>query len=295
MALQSMTGFARAEGEYGNSHWAWELKSVNGRNLDFRCRLPSSMEGLEQDLRKRTSAQFKRGSLQINLYVKRNGGETQIAVNEAALEQVLNALAKLDGKINVAPATMDGILNIRGIVDAQEPEESEEDRKAREAAIVDSFDLALDQLKTSRRTEGDALGEILSGHIDRVQTLTDDATKTADAQPALLRERLQNQIKELLQAGADLPEDRLAHELAILVTKADVREEIDRLYAHCKAARDLLAEAGPHGRKLDFLTQEFNRESNTLCSKAVDVALTQIGLELKTVVDQMREQVQNLE
>lgn len=295
MTLSSMTGFARAEGEYGNSQWAWELKSVNGRNLDFRCRLPSSMEGLEQDLRKRTSAKFKRGSLQINLYVKRNGGETQIAVNEAALEQVLSALARLDDKVNVAPATMDGILSIRGIVESQEPEETEDERTARQAALFKSFDEALDQLRTSRRKEGDALGEILKGHVDQIEALTDEATKTADAQPELLRDRLQNQIKELVQAGAGLPEERLALELAILATKADVREEIDRLYAHCKAARDLLTGAGPHGRKLDFLTQEFNRESNTLCSKAIDVTLTQIGLELKTVVDQMREQVQNLE
>ncbi len=295
MTISSMTGFGRADGEHEADHWAWEIRSVNGRNLDTRCRLPAGCEGLEQEVRKRLSARFKRGSIQINLHLKRHNGKTEIAINEEALAQVLSAMKDLSAKIDAQKPSLDGIMALKGIVETREPEESDEQRDVRERALFASFGDAIQSLAESRGKEGQSLEQILVSQIDQISNLADQAFQIASEQPDKLRQRLKTQVTELLQTKTGISEERLAQELAVLATKSDVREEVDRLRSHCDAARALLNQAGPVGRKLDFLTQEFNREANTLCSKSVDVSLTQIGLDLKTVIDQMREQVQNIE
>ncbi len=293
--LASMTGFARVEGGHGAHHWAWELRSVNGRGLDLRIRVPSGLEALEAEARKRAAARFKRGNLQIGLQISRSGGTATLSVNQEALDQVLAVLEPLRGRLPDAPApALEGILSLRGILDLQEREETEEERAARMAALVTSLDAALDALQVARAEEGRSIARILEGQIDTIDRLVADATACAAVQPERLRERLRTQIAALL-GDQTLSEDRLYQEAAVLMTKADITEELDRLKAHTQAARELLGETGAVGRRFDFLTQEFNREANTLCSKSSDLALTRIGLDLKVVIDQLREQVQNVE
>jgi len=295
MALSSMTGFSRDEGEWGDYHWAWELRSVNARNLDIRIRVPSHMEGLESEVRKILSARFKRGSIQVNLHLKKHEGASEIAINPKALTEVLGAMEKLKLEIEAAPPTLDGILALRGVIDTREIEETDADKSKRIAALLQSFEGAADALAQARDQEGASLEKVLSANITMIDELTAEAATMAENIPSKLQERIKAQINELIEDRSNLSEERLAQEVAFLATKADIREEVDRLVAHVAAARDLLSSDGAVGRKLDFLTQEFNRESNTLCSKAADVELTRIGLELKTVVDQVREQVQNIE
>lgn len=295
VTLASMTGFARVEASHGAHHWAWELRSVNGKGLDMRVRVPSGLEVLEQEARKRAAARFKRGSLQIGLQIARSGGAATLSVNRDALDQVLSVLAPLRERVPDAPApALEGILSLRGVLDVQEPEESEEERAARMEALTDSLEKALEALETARAEEGRALTQTIGGQIATLETLVDEAASCAAAQPDRLRERLRLQVSALLEDQA-LSEERLHQEAALLMTKADITEELDRLRAHAQAARDLLAGGGAVGRRFDFLSQEFNREANTLCSKSSDLALPRIGLELKAVIDQMREQIQNVE
>lgn len=295
MPLSSMTGFARQEGDHEKFHWAWEIRSVNARNLDVRIRVPSEFNALEAEARKRLAARFKRGSLQINLHLKRHDEAALVVVNEAALDQVIKAMGVVENKIDAAAPRLDGILSLRGVLEIVEPEETEEERAAQTAALLAGFDETVIALAKARDAEGAAMEAVLSGQIDQIASLTSEAAAIAQKQPEKLRTRFTDQLDELLGGKSDLPEVRLAQEIAILVTKADIREELDRLAAHCEGAKELIATEEPVGRKLDFLTQEFNRESNTLCSKAADVTLTRIGLDLKSVVEQMREQVQNIE
>jgi uncharacterized protein (TIGR00255 family) len=296
MALSSMTGFARAEGSYNGLSWAWELRSVNGRNLDVRCRLPGGMEALDQKVRTRLAERLKRGNVQVNLQWARDAGAAELRLNEKALAQVIAALDAARVRMPQAqPPRLDGLLQIRGVLEPAEPEESEETREAREAALLASFEEALESLAAARRAEGAKLEDMLATHIDRIEELAGAAAANAETQPEALRERLRAQVFELLQTTNAISEERLVQEVALLVTKADVREEIDRLRAHVAAARGHLADSKPVGRKLDFLTQEFHREANTLCSKSPGLELTRIGLDLKATVDQLREQVQNVE
>lgn len=296
MAIVSMTGFARAEGRKDPCRWTWEIRSVNGRNLDLRVRVPSGFEALEPDVRKRVGARLKRGAVQIGLQFHRDQGASELTLNEAALEQVLGAIERLGGTIKAAPPSLDGILSLRGVLEQQEPDETEEDLKARNAAILESFDTALDALVDARRQEGKAIAGMLGDLFGQVDALVSDAEKNAALMPEKLKARLKEQVDALLEASDQrLPEDRLAQEAAVLITKADVREEIDRLRAHLTAAREITETKDVAGRRLDFLMQEFNREANTLCAKSADMELTRIGLELKVVIDQLREQVQNVE
>jgi uncharacterized protein (TIGR00255 family) len=295
MALSSMTGFGRAEGSHGAWRWSWELRTVNGRNLDVRLRLPAGFERLDPEVRRRIGKRIARGSVQVGFQVAREEGSTGIRVNEAVLEAVLALTETLKDRIDAAPPSLDGLLALRGVLEPVEPEESEADVAAREAALLSSFDEALDRLAAARGEEGARLGAILEGQVAEIERLSAAADAFAKSVPDRLRDRLKTQIADLLGAGAPVPEDRLAQELALLVTKADIREEIDRLAAHSAAARELLTKPGAIGRRLDFLVQEFNREANTLCSKAADIELTRIGLDLKAVIDQLKEQTQNLE
>lgn len=295
MTLSSMTGFARADGRHAHYAWRWEVKSVNGKGLDVRCRLPNGMDGLESQLRRRIADKFRRGHFQVLLSVTRDMGDTELAINEQALRKVLELVRRLKQEEDLAPANLDGILALRGILELVEAEETAEDRVAREAAFLSGIDKALDGLTESRQSEGVRLEQVLVKAIDEIESLCQKAETNAAAQPDAIRQRLKDAVEELLQASPALPEERLAQEVAILMVKADIREEIDRLQAHTKAARELMKKSEPVGRSFDFLMQEFNREANTLCSKSTDVELTRIGLELKAVIDRVREQVQNIE
>ncbi|MDP6829530.1 MAG: YicC/YloC family endoribonuclease [Alphaproteobacteria bacterium] len=290
-----MTGFARTAGAIGAYSWAWEVKSVNSRGLDLRSRLQGGLDGLEATVRAAAARRFHRGHLSMNLTLNRSGAEPTARINAEVLETMLSVANDLAARTNAQPATVDGLLSLRGVVETVEPEESEADRKALEAGVLDSLERALDLLVEDREAEGRRLGEIVGGQVDSIAALTAEAEELAALQPAALKARLQQQVADILDGAAGLSEERLLQEAALLATKADVREELDRLNAHVGAARELFSDDGAIGRRLDFLAQEFNREANTLCSKSQDAALTKIGIELKTVIDQFREQAQNIE
>jgi uncharacterized protein (TIGR00255 family) len=290
-----MTGFARAEGRRGDYGWVWEIRSVNSRGLDIRCRLPSGMDALEAGVRDAISARLKRGAVSVSLQTERGKSGGRIAINDDALEQVLGLWDRYRGRVDDAPPRLDALLGVRGIVELAEAEETEEEAAARDDAMRASFAEALDALCRTRLGEGVQLHGILEAHVARIAELSAEARASAANQPEALRARLAKQVAELLEAQPALPEERLAQEAALLASKADVREELDRLGAHVETATGLLHEGGAIGRRLDFLCQEFNREANTVCSKAADIALTRVGLELKAAVEQLREQVQNIE
>jgi uncharacterized protein (TIGR00255 family) len=295
MALSSMTGFARGHGVAGTYAWSWELKSVNSKGLDLKLRLPPGWDAIDATVRARASEVLSRGSVFANLTVSREGVAPVARINEPVLAAVLATLKGLSGKVDAAPPTLDGILSLKGVIDVSEAEESETERAAAESAVVAGFAQTLKGLAEMRRNEGDALGNILTGRLSEIGDLAARAEATPGRKPEAIKARLAEKIAELLEDTQRSDPDRLHQEALLLATKADIREELDRLTAHVAQGRKLLSAGGPVGRKLDFLAQELNRESNTLCSKANDLELTNIGLELKAVVEQFREQVQNLE
>ncbi|KQZ96505.1 hypothetical protein ASD64_16940 [Mesorhizobium sp. Root157] len=296
MNLQSMTGFARAATEHEGTAVAWEVKSVNGKSVEARLRMPPGFERIEVAVRQAIQRRFARGSFQATLTVTRPAGmQAQPVVNEAFLKDVAGLAKRLQEQFGVAPASADGLLSLRGVFDVPEMLETEEMRAALDAVINATLDVTLTNLQQARRSEGEALRSLLAAHLDTVEALTLRAEADPSREPAAIRARVAEQVKLLLDPGANLDEARLYQEAAFLATKADIREEIDRLKTHVVSGRALLAAGGAVGRKLDFLAQEFNRESNTLCSKSNAAAITAVGLELKAVVDQFREQVQNLE
>ena len=295
MALSSMTGFARGHGVAGTYAWSWELKSVNSKGLDLKLRLPPGWDAIEATARARASEVLSRGSVFANLTVSREGVAPVARINEPVLAAVLATLKGLSGKVDAAPPTLDGILSLKGVIDVSEAEESETERAAAESAVVAGFAQTLKGLAEMRRNEGDALGKILTGRLSEIGELAARAEAAPGRKPEAIKARLAEKIAELLEDTQRFDPDRLHQEALLLATKADIREELDRLTAHVAQGRKLLSAGGPVGRKLDFLAQELNRESNTLCSKANDLELTNIGLELKAVVEQFREQVQNLE
>jgi uncharacterized protein (TIGR00255 family) len=291
-----MTGFARAAASDDRFAWTWEVRSVNGRSLDVRCRVPPGFDQLESGVRAAAAKRFSRGNLNLTLAVERKAGTTKVAVNREVLDQVLGLVKDLEGRTNAAPARIDGLLAVRGVIETVEGEaEADEVRAVRDSAMMKTLDQALAQLQAAREAEGRALGTTLAAHLREIEELTQSAAGQAAAQPASIKARLEAQLAELLGSQTALPPDRLAQEVALLATRGDVREELDRLKAHIVAARDLLADKGAIGRRLEFLAQEFNREANTLCSKSADIALTQTGLALKAVIDRLREQSANVE
>lgn len=295
MTLASMTGFARASGQDERLSWTFELKCVNGRALDVRCRLPSGFDSLEPSLRSAATAALHRGNLAVQLQVTPIATAAPMRINRPALEALIALVREIGPIEGVAPARLDGLLALKGVVEAAEADEDEAARERRHTAIRVSFDQALTALIAARRSEGAALATVLTRTLDAVATLIARAEGLASLRPEAARERLRMQVTALLDAGAPLSEERLAQELALIAVKLDVREELDRLKVHDAAARQLLVQGGAVGRRLDFLSQEFNREANTLCAKSNDPALTAIGLELKALIDQIREQVQNVE
>ncbi|MBT9290103.1 YicC/YloC family endoribonuclease [Prosthecodimorpha staleyi] len=295
MALNSMTGFARTDGSSAGQRWTWELRSVNGKGLDVRLRLPPGLERLEIPTRERAGRRLVRGNCSFTLTVLREHAATQLRINEAALAAVVEAMRLIAERIETAPPSLDGILAVKGVVETADAEDDEAARAAFDAAVLDGLDRALDALVEARAREGAAVAAVLAGHLDTVEALA----KAAEANPArsveAIRERLAEQVRALLDAVPALDPQRLHQEAVLIATRADIREELDRLFAHVAQGRALIRDGGAVGRRLDFLAQEFNRESNTLCSKSNDRALTAIGLDLKTVVDQFREQIQNVE
>jgi uncharacterized protein (TIGR00255 family) len=295
MALSSMTGFARSHGASGTYVWSWEIKSVNAKGLDLRFRLPPGFDAVEVAARARAAEFLSRGNVYANLTVTREGLAPVVQINEPVLAALLAAMQNLSRRVESEKPRLDGVLGLKGVIEVVEPEDSEEARAAAEAAIVNSFSQALAGLTEMRRHEGQAIGTLLIARLDEMAALAARAETAPGRQPDAIRKRLAEQVATLLEQSARFDPDRLHQEAILLASKADVREELDRLGAHIAQARKLLAGGGAVGRRLDFLSQELNRETNTLCAKSNDVELTNIGLELKSVVEQFREQVQNLE
>ena len=296
MTLQSMTGFARAAGQDDLFAWTWEARSVNARGLDVRCRVPNGYEAVERAVRTAGANMFQRGNITMGVSLERVGqASTRFQINRELLDQVQALRVELGDTIADTPPTIDGLLSIRGMLEPVDMTEDEDKRKARETAMIACGQDMLTGLAAARADEGQRLEEIMAGHLDVLANLTTEASDAAASQPAAIRERLAVLVQELLGAEPKLPEDRLAQEAAMLVGKADIREELDRLAVHVAAVRALLDDGEAVGRRLDFLCQELNREANTLCSKSADVELTRIGLAMKATIEQFREQVQNVE
>jgi len=295
MALSSMTGFARGHGVSGAYAWDWELKSVNAKGLELRLRLPPGWESIEGPVRGRAAELLARGTVHGTLTVSREGVAPVVRVNEAVLTAVLATLRDLAGRIEASPPSLDGILALKGVVEVIDQDEREEDRQAAETAVVAGFGAAVAALADMRWQEGETLGRLLTARLDEIAILAARAEAVPGRRPDAIKARLAEQIAALLATSDRFDADRLHQEAVLIATKADIREEIDRLASHVAQARGLLRQGGAIGRRLDFLAQELHRESNTLCAKANDVELTNIGLELKSVVEQFREQVQNLE
>jgi uncharacterized protein (TIGR00255 family) len=292
-----MTGFSRAAADIRGTAIAWEVKSVNGKSVELRLRFPPGFDRIEPLVRQAIQKRFSRGNIQATLTVVRPiGQQAQPIVNEAFLRDVAELSKRLQKQFGTSPATADGLLALRGVLDIPEAVDTEEERTAMDEVILAALETALDGLAGARRAEGGALGTVLAGHLDAIADLTGKAEADPSRDPSVIKTRLVEQVKLLLDASSGaLDEQRLYLEATLLATKADILEEIDRLKTHVASARSLLSGGGVIGRRLDFLAQELNRESNTLCSKANAASVTAIGLDLKAVVDQFREQVQNLE
>jgi uncharacterized protein (TIGR00255 family) len=293
--LASMTGYARNTGSVEGHNFQCEIKSVNARGLDIRVRMAPGLDALEPRVRSLIARRLTRGSISCTLTLQRQNGAAQININQQALGAVLDALQTLAGKVEAERPGLDGILGIKGVLETRELPLSVEVEERLHLAIYEAVERAIDDLVDGRRQEGAHLGEIITAHVDEIQSLSEKARDHPSRDRKIFMERIRRQIDELREADAGLSEERLHQEALILATKADIREELDRLFAHVKAARTLIGSARPVGRKLDFLTQEFNREANTLCSKSHAIELTSIGLDLKAAIDQLREQVQNIE
>ena len=295
MPTSSMTGFARASGERQGVFWQWEIKSVNGKALDVRLRLPPGFEALETPVRAALASAFRRGNLQVSLSVSGQVGRETVRLNQDILDRLVAAGETLRDRIGGEPLRADVLLSIKGVVEVATVPEEESEAEARNAAMLASFGEALAALDRARREEGSRLNAVVSAQVQRIADLSDQARRNPSRTPEAVRARLAEQVSRLMETGATLDPDRLHQEAVIVATRADIQEELDRLASHVEAAQALLASSDAVGRKFDFLAQEFNREANTLCSKASDRTLTAIGLDLKTVIDQLREQVQNIE
>jgi len=294
VTVTSMTGFARADGAEAGYSWVWEVKSVNSKGLDLRFRLPHGFDHIEAHARKRATEKFARGNLSINLALQRPDKPPALEVNRDVLDKMAALAAEFRGSRDAV--NVEALMALRGVVEVvEEDSEDEEAVAARDAAVADSLDALLDALADARLGEGERLVTVVEEHIEEIAVLTSEAAALAELQPERRKARLAEQLDELLDGDNPVPEERLAQELALIVARGDIREELDRLVAHVAAARDLMAQGGAIGRRLDFLCQEFNREANTLCSKSSDMELTRIGLALKAAIERLREQIQNIE
>lgn len=290
-----MTGFAHLEGTSGALQWAWEMRSVNGRGLDIRIRVPAGFERIEPEVKKAVSQRFSRGNIQATLTIARDDRRIEATVNQEVLDAVIDVAKKLGDSIDADPPRIDGLLNIRGVLEFNEPQPDDETSRLEQTAILDGLGKTAEALALMRTAEGEKIGEFIKDQVDGIEALARKADADPSTKPENIAARLGTQVKMLLESGVELDEDRLHVEAAILASKADIREEIDRLFVHVEACRKLMADGGPVGRRLDFLAQEFNRESNTICSKSNASSVTAVGLDLKILIDQFREQIQNIE
>jgi uncharacterized protein (TIGR00255 family) len=295
MALSSMTGFARSHGTSGPYAFEWELKSVNAKGFDLRMRLPPGWDELEPLTRKRAAEVLSRGTVYANLTVKRANALSTVRVNEDVLASVVKIAGELAGRIDAVAPSIDGLLAIKGVIEVVEPDSDEAEDTAAKAAAAAAFEQALNHLIEMRKREGVTLGQILSQRMDEIESLMKKAEAAPGRKPEAIKARLAEQIAALLETSDRFDPDRLSQEAVMIAAKADIREELDRIASHISQAREMIRKGGAIGRRLDFLAQEFNREVNTCCSKSNDLELTNTGLEMKNVVEQFREQVQNLE
>jgi uncharacterized protein (TIGR00255 family) len=295
MALSSMTGFARSHGASGPYTFEWELKSVNAKGFDLRMRLPPGWDDIEASAKKRAGEVLSRGTVYANLNIKRTNALSAIRVNEDVLASIVKVAGVLAGKIDAVAPSIDGLLAIKGVIEVVEPESDEAEDLAAKAAAAAAFESALASLVEMRRREGVTLGQILSQRMDEIERLAEKAEAAPGRKPEAIKARLAEQIAALLESSDRFDSDRLNQEAIMIAARADIREELDRIASHVAQAREMIGKGGPIGRRLDFLAQEFNREVNTCCSKSNDLELTNTGLEMKNVVEQFREQVQNLE
>jgi uncharacterized protein (TIGR00255 family) len=295
MALSSMTGFARSHGTSGPYTFEWELKSVNAKGFDFRMRLPPGWDDIEAATRKRATELLSRGTVYANLSVKRTGAGSVVRINDEVLSSILKVAAEISARTDAVAPSVDGLLGIKGVIEVVEPESDEAEMQAARAAVSTAFEQALQSLIAMRKREGVALGQILAQRMDEIERLAKRAEAAPGRKPDAIKARIAEQIATLLDTSDRFDPDRLSQEAIMIAAKADIREELDRIASHIAQTRELLGKGGAVGRRLDFLAQEFNREVNTTCSKSNDIELTNTGLEMKNVVEQFREQVQNLE
>ena len=296
MTLNSMTGFARDSANFADWTWSWELKSVNAKGLDIRLRAPSGFDALEPEGRVSLSKLFSRGNIAVGLTLKRSGADAGYKINEGHLKEMLEVAKSIQAEIpDAAPLSIDGIMALRGVIEADDDDMDEATRVDLDKKLLNSLDIAARALVANRAEEGAQLSVVLTEFIDKLDDLLGQATGSAESQPATIRARLKDQIEQVIEDASQVDAVRLEQEIAILMTKADIREELDRLRAHIISVRELMSTGGAVGRRLDFLCQELNREANTICSKAHETALTRIGLDMKATIEQFREQVQNIE
>mgnify|MGYP001385549358 CR=1 FL=1 len=294
-----MTGYARAQGSDDRRRWVWEARSVNGRNLEVRCRVPQGFDRLENPARSAVASRLKRGNVSLTLTITSEQQGKPLRINRPLLAEMALLVEEIRRSTGAAAPSADGLLRVRGVIEeVDEGEESEESISALDRAVGESLGQVLDALCAARASEGEALSSVIGRHVAEIEGLCGRAAVRATAQVDVIRARFDAQLAEILERAPQLSEERFAQEVALLAGKADVREELDRLAAHIAQARSLLADARPDnpvGRKFDFLCQEFNREANTLCSKSADIELTRIGIDLKGAIERLREQVQNVE
>lgn len=295
MAINSMTGFARGAGSAHGFTWNWEVKSVNNKGLDVRTRLPSFLDGFDLKIKKTAAGTITRGSVFIALTVESDGDSETLVINEERLKALLEIAGKYSSAEGVVPPSLDGLLVVKGVVDVSTREMCEEERTQLEGALLDSFTDVVKELAQARSDEGARMQLVLNEQILEIETLSVKAREYSGDRNQAMYDRYKSQLAKLEGLEKPIADDRIAQELAVLAVKADIQEELDRLDSHVEEAKSLLSQGKPVGRRLDFLCQEFNREANTLCSKSGDSELTKIGLDLKVLIDQFREQVQNIE
>ncbi len=295
MSLKSMTGFASGGSTFGAYSWTFEVKSVNAKGLDIRSRVPSFFDGLDIEIKKLVSKSLKRGTIFVNLTIERDGADSDFTINTDLLDSLIQTASSYADQQGIAPASIDGLLNIKGVIDFSSKGLDDDVKKQLLEALIKNLQSVLSQLIDARSSEGLRMSDILSSNMDEMLTLVESAEKSAAVRIDAVRERFQSNVERLLQDDSVTSKDRLEQEIAMLAVKADITEEIDRLRSHITEAREILNSDEAVGRRLDFLSQEFNREANTLCSKSNDKDLTRIGLAMKILIDQFREQIQNIE
>lgn len=301
MFISSMTGFARKNGSYSAGkityNWVWEIKSVNGKTLDVKTKLPSWIDKISFSLKNKTGEVLNRGTINAALDISTEKEAQEIRINDALMNQLATKAIELyesnQGKLQKPTAT--DILNMKGVLEVEDVQLDEEATAQLEEELLKTYAEACEALKEDRLAEGQKMKQVLLAILDKTEQDVAKAEEIAATQPEVLKEKLREQINALLEPGEAVSDERLAQEIVIFVNRIDIREEIDRLKAHIKTARDMLQGGGAVGRRLDFLCQELNREANTMCSKSNDINLTNIGMELKALIEQFREQVQNIE